>query len=84
MKANDACKMVLQLADAKQAMYDYVQSRMYLLAPNLTQVCGASAAAKLLGEACMLPFASFSSNLTPHIMAFPHTHRYCWRTHCAL
>lgn len=51
VKVNEACAMVVKLCEAKQAIFDYVQSKMYFLAPNVTHVCGASAAAKLLGIA---------------------------------
>jgi U4/U6 small nuclear ribonucleoprotein PRP31 len=43
--------MALKLDDARQKIFDYVESKMYFLAPNLTHICGATTAAKLLGVA---------------------------------
>lgn len=47
----EACDMALRLDEARQKIFDYVESKMYFLAPNLTHICGASTAAKLLGVA---------------------------------
>lgn len=50
-KLMEACTMALGLLDAKNTIFDFVESRMYFLAPNLTQICGATTAAKLMGLA---------------------------------
>ena len=42
--------MALALNDAKNKIFDYVESRMFFLAPNLTHICGANTAAKMLGK----------------------------------
>lgn len=47
----EACDMAIALNDAKNKIFDYVESRMFFLAPNLTHICGANTAAKLLGAA---------------------------------
>eukprot|EP00041_Stephanoeca_diplocostata_P009519 m.146759 g.146759 ORF g.146759 m.146759 type:complete len:364 (+) comp17775_c0_seq2:133-1224(+) len=47
----EACDMGLALNDAKNKIFDYVESRMFFLAPNVTHICGANTAAKMLGVA---------------------------------
>mmetsp|Transcript_11811 Transcript_11811/g.30343 ORF Transcript_11811/g.30343 Transcript_11811/m.30343 type:complete len:361 (+) Transcript_11811:1220-2302(+) len=47
----EACEMGIALNDAKNKIFDYVESRMFFLAPNLTHIAGANTAAKLLGAA---------------------------------
>jgi RNA processing factor Prp31 len=41
----------LELNDAKFHIYEYVESRMAFIAPNLSNVIGPSTAAKLMGVA---------------------------------
>ena len=41
--------MALDLCDAKNKIFDYVESRMFFLSPNLTHICGANTAAKMMG-----------------------------------
>jgi U4/U6 small nuclear ribonucleoprotein PRP31 len=48
---NEACNIVLKLNDYKLRIFEYVESRMTFIAPNLSQVVGASTAAKLMGVA---------------------------------
>lgn len=50
-KIMEAVDMLLALEDAKRKVYDYVESRMAFLAPNMTVLVGASTAAKLMGAA---------------------------------
>eukprot|EP00123_Amoebidium_parasiticum_P012768 comp21559_c0_seq1/m.30094 comp21559_c0_seq1/g.30094 ORF comp21559_c0_seq1/g.30094 comp21559_c0_seq1/m.30094 type:complete len:494 (-) comp21559_c0_seq1:53-1534(-) len=47
----EACDMATQLMEAKTKVLQYVESRMSFIAPNLTCVCGASTAAKIMGAA---------------------------------
>lgn len=47
----EACDMALELNDFKLEIYAYVESRMSFVAPNLSQIVGASVAAKLMGVA---------------------------------
>ena len=47
----EACAMGLGVNDAKIKIFDYVESRMYFLSPNVTHICTANTAAKLLGAA---------------------------------
>ncbi|KAL1486811.1 hypothetical protein MTO96_046808, partial [Rhipicephalus appendiculatus] len=47
----EACDMALELNDFKLEIYSYVESRMSFIAPNLSQIVGASVAAKLMGVA---------------------------------
>ncbi|KAF2815844.1 Nop domain-containing protein [Mytilinidion resinicola] len=46
-----ACMMTLQLDKAKKVLTDYVQSRMNIFAPNLTNLIGSLTAAQLLNYA---------------------------------
>lgn len=50
-KVMDACDMAIDLTNYKQVIYEYVESRMTFIAPNLSRVIGASSAAKLMGVA---------------------------------
>ncbi|KAL4240096.1 U4/U6 small nuclear ribonucleoprotein Prp31 [Mactra antiquata] len=47
----EACDMALELSDYKGRIYEYVESRMTYIAPNLSIIVGASTAAKLMGVA---------------------------------
>lgn len=47
----EACEMAQQLNDMKTEVFDFVESRMSLIAPNLSVLVGASVAAKLMGVA---------------------------------
>jgi len=44
-----ACEMALTLESAKRKIFDYVQSRMSLFAPNLSAFIGTQTAARLIG-----------------------------------
>ncbi|CAJ0863331.1 7304_t:CDS:2 [Entrophospora sp. SA101] len=48
---SDACDMVLELDSAKREILEYVDSRMTLIAPNLSAIVGSTTAAKILGQA---------------------------------
>lgn len=50
-KVLEATDMLMALEDAKRQIYNYVESRMSFLAPNMTILVGASTAAKLMGAA---------------------------------
>ncbi|CAH1793713.1 unnamed protein product [Owenia fusiformis] len=47
----EACDMAVELVKYKQQIFDYVESRMAFIAPNLTLIIGASTAAKIMGVA---------------------------------
>lgn len=47
----EACQTVRDLLDAKVKIFEYVESRMTFIAPNLSLIVGASTAAKLMGAA---------------------------------
>ncbi|KAM0791218.1 hypothetical protein ACM66B_005699 [Microbotryomycetes sp. NB124-2] len=47
----DACDMMFQLDDAKRTILEYVESRISLLAPNLSAILGTQTATKVLGIA---------------------------------
>jgi U4/U6 small nuclear ribonucleoprotein PRP31 len=46
-----ASDMAMELAETKRKIFDYVESRMAFIAPNLSAIIGANIAAKLLGAA---------------------------------
>lgn len=48
----EACDMALELNQSKHRIYEYVESRMSFIAPNLSIIVGASTAAKIMGEKC--------------------------------
>lgn len=48
---NEACQMNMDLVNAKMKIFQYVESRMSFIAPNISIVVGASTAAKLMGTA---------------------------------
>uniref|UniRef100_T1ISX8 U4/U6 small nuclear ribonucleoprotein Prp31 n=1 Tax=Strigamia maritima TaxID=126957 RepID=T1ISX8_STRMM len=50
-KISDACDMALDLNKNKLRIYEYVESRMSFIAPNLSAILGSSTAAKLMGVA---------------------------------
>ncbi|XP_058464245.1 U4/U6 small nuclear ribonucleoprotein Prp31 [Malaya genurostris] len=47
----EACDMAIELSEFKCQIYEYVESRMTFIAPNLSIIVGASTAAKLVGLA---------------------------------
>lgn len=48
---NEACDIATDLNDNKIKIFEYVESRMCFIAPNLSSIVGASTAAKLMGIA---------------------------------
>lgn len=46
----EACDMAIELNNYKQKIYEYVESRMAFIAPNLSIIVGASTAAKIMGK----------------------------------
>ncbi|XP_039746615.1 U4/U6 small nuclear ribonucleoprotein Prp31 [Pararge aegeria] len=47
----EGCDMATELNNFKSNIYEYVESRMTFIAPNITAIVGASTAAKILGVA---------------------------------
>lgn len=50
-RINEACKMAIDLIQFKNKIFDYVESKMTFIAPNLCAIVGASTAAQLVGLA---------------------------------
>jgi U4/U6 small nuclear ribonucleoprotein PRP31 len=48
---NEACDIVLKLNETKLKIFEYVESRMAFIAPNMSLIVGASTAAKVIGIA---------------------------------
>lgn len=51
MNINEACQMNMDLMNAKVKIYQYIESRMSFIAPNVSVIVGPSTAAKILGLA---------------------------------
>ncbi|KAL7990018.1 hypothetical protein Chor_012684 [Crotalus horridus] len=49
-RIEEACDMALELNQSKHRIYEYVESRMSFIAPNLSIMVGASTAAKIMGK----------------------------------
>ena len=47
---NEACEISIKLNEIKAHIFEYVESRMTFIAPNLSIIIGASTAAKLMGN----------------------------------
>lgn len=48
---DEACDMAIDLYNYKTKLFEYVESRMTFIAPNLSMIVGASTAAKIVGVA---------------------------------
>ncbi|XP_072377557.1 U4/U6 small nuclear ribonucleoprotein Prp31 [Diabrotica undecimpunctata] len=48
---DEACDMAMELNSFKLRIYEYVESRMAFIAPNISVILGASVAAKIMGVA---------------------------------
>jgi len=48
---NEACQMNMDLMNAKLKIYQYIESRMSFIAPNVSVIVGPSTAAKIIGVA---------------------------------
>lgn len=46
----EACDMAIDLNKLKMKVYEYVESRMTYIAPNLSVIVGASTAAQIMGN----------------------------------
>jgi U4/U6 small nuclear ribonucleoprotein PRP31 len=49
-KIFEGCDMALELYELKLKIYEYVESRMQFIAPNMSTIVGAATAAKLMGK----------------------------------
>ena len=50
-QVEEACDLALNLSDCKSRIFQYVESRMSYIAPNVSNIVGPSTAAKLMGAA---------------------------------
>lgn len=60
----EACEMAIELNANKLRIYEFVESRMTFIAPNLSVIIGASTAAKLMGNCDFFQFPGSYSLLT--------------------
>lgn len=51
MQIDEACDMAVDLNGYKAIIFEYVESRMTFIAPNISMIVGAATAAKVLGAA---------------------------------
>lgn len=51
MQIDEACDMAVDLNNYKTNIFEYVESRMTFIAPNLSMIVGAATASKILGAA---------------------------------
>lgn len=58
-EVREACDMAIDLNKLKMKVYEYVESRMTFIAPNLSVIIGASTAAKIMGNISFLYFLKF-------------------------
>jgi len=49
-EVREACDMAIDLNQLKMKVYEYVESRMTYIAPNLSVIVGASTAAQIMGK----------------------------------
>lgn len=59
-RLEEACDMALELNQSKHRIYEYVESRMSFIAPNLSIIVGASTAAKIMGKCVRAGKAEYS------------------------
>lgn len=71
-KINEACDMASDLNNFKVKIYDYVESKMTFIAPNLSAIVGAKTAAKLLGKLTSLNCCQTT------LLIIIFIHRSCW------
>lgn len=53
--------MAVELNNCKLKIFEYVESRMAFIAPNLSIIVGASTAAKIMGTILLNKYTFFSS-----------------------
>lgn len=63
---NEACDIALELDRFKLRIYEYVESRMSFIAPNLSIIVGSSTAAKLMGLYSVISKAVIVSGSVDH------------------
>lgn len=63
--------MAIDLNKLKLKVYEYVESRMTYIAPNLSVIVGASTAAKIMGNLYTYFFVYFFSTVTYFFIFFP-------------
>lgn len=54
-RAFDGCDAIIELEEGKRDVYEYIESRMFFIAPNLSGLVGTAIAARLMAVAGGLP-----------------------------
>lgn len=72
--------MAIELNAFKLKIYEFVESRMTFIAPNLSLIIGASTAAKLIGRWCKSISIQFFNANGDEVRAKIEHFRYCRRT----
>lgn len=62
-EVREACDMAIDLNKLKMKVYEYVESRMTFIAPNLSVIVGASTAAKIMGNFFWFNYIHSSKNV---------------------
>ena len=76
--------MAVDLNNCKLKIFEYVESRMAFIAPNLSVIVGASTAAKIMGMLKKVQFVNCSKlklNYQQLKLTWYFIHRCCWRTY---
>lgn len=66
----NACALADRLEEARKTIFNYVRSRMSMLAPNLSKIVGTTTAAKLLGVAGGLGGLAKMPSCNVHVRSF--------------
>ncbi len=81
----ESCNVALKLDEARRTIIDYVQSRMSIVAPNITAIIGSTTAAQLMGAAgglnalsripaCNVPVNRYASIIFQIYLRFFHSY----------
>ena len=54
------CDQIIQIAEYRMSLYDYLKNRMQAIAPNLTVMVGELVGARLIAHAGMIIFSFYS------------------------
>ncbi len=74
-RLEEACDMSLELNQSKHRIYEYVESKMSFIAPNLSIIVGASTAAKIMGENKTVELRIVSCPKITIVVPTPHDFR---------
>lgn len=79
-RVQDACNMTHELDGVRRAALEYVESRMSMLAPNMSALVGTRVATKLLGAAGGLSALAKIPSCNLHLLGAARKHSGGWST----